>query len=163
MRRNIAMGSVLLGIVVVGYLVSALWPAKVKIHCFRDQDGNLVVDLKPNWKVVGIASASFWLEGDDEYLWEIKKESEMPISRIVYGDIPPGATQQHPSHNVPPKALPNEGILYVGVDYRWDSTMPPAAMISSYSVKIELGDNGSTTVLGEAYWGEGLVQSGGSN
>ncbi len=158
-RKNVALGLILLGIVAMGvaWFVVTCWPAKVKIRCSRDQEGRLVVELKPNWRVNALYEVDFWLEGDSESLWIIE-EGEVPIRHIVYGELPPGATQKHPAHNVPPKPVPNSGILYVGVEYQWDSVLPPAAAKGSCAVKLQLTEDGGPKLLGEAQLGEGLIE-----
>jgi hypothetical protein len=142
-RRNIVMGAaVLFGVVVVAYLVSALWPAKVTIHFLKDQDGDLVVDLKPNWKVRSLYEVGFRLRGDDEYLWVIKPAPD--TRRIIYGELPDGTTQLHPLHSMQPRPIPDTGTLYVRVQYRYDSTFPPAASISRTVAELKLNENEET-------------------
>jgi len=156
-RKEVVAGFALFGIITAAVALFVLGDGKVAIRCSRDQEGRLIVDLKPNRRVNAFYTVSFWLEGDDEYLW-VLEEDQVPIRHIVYGDIPRGATQEHPAHDVPPKQLPNVGILYVGVDYQWDSTIPPAACISSSAVKLQLTEDGGVKPLGDAELGEGLIK-----
>ena len=152
-------GLALLGIMVmaVAWFVAGCGRPKVKILCSRDQRGRLVVDLKPNWRVNALYTVTFWLEGDGTYRW-VLAEGRVPVRRIVYGELPQGASQKHPRDGAPPKQVPNSGILYVGVKYQWDSTFPPAAASDTHAVRFQLTDDGGVKPLGDAGLGEGLTK-----
>ncbi len=121
---------------------------KVRITCARDEQGRLIFDLKPNWRVNGLYTVDFWLEGDDERLW-VLEEAQTPIRHIVYGETPHGATQKHPADDAPPAQIPNGSILCVGIDYQFDSTIPPAACIGDSVAKFRVSLDDSVTRLEE--------------
>ena len=163
MRLKIVVACSALLVFIIAMAVALFWSPKVTIRCSRDQEGRLIVDLKPNWRVNAILKVFFWQEGDDEYLWVLRKGQvpmrtvQVPIRRIVYGELPHGATQKYPAHNVPPKQVPSGGILYVGVKYQWDSNIPPAAVTDTSAVKLQLTEDGGVKPLGDAELGEGLI------
>ena len=56
---------------------------------------------------------------------------------------------------MPPKPLPKTGILYVGVEYVYDTML--SACTSSYTFKLRLTADGGVEYLGDAIKGEGLI------
>ena len=153
-HKKVAPGFALSGIVAmaVALFMVGCGDPKVRIRSSRDQEGRLIVDLKPGWRVNSIYDVSFRLEGDDENLWSLMECWQ--VRRIVYGEIPVGASQRHPADNVPPKPLPSSGILHVGVLYQWDSAIPPAPVLSSCTVKLLLTEDGGVKILGD----KGLIE-----
>ncbi len=148
-RKKTVAGIVILVIIalIAMWSVLAFWPAEVEIRCSRDQEGRLIVDLKPNFRVNGLYWIDFWMESDDEYLWALNDKDE--VRRIVYGEIPPEATQKHPTNGVSPKQLPNRGILYVRVKYQYDIP-PAAACVANSVIGVELTEDGGLRRLGDA-------------
>ena len=144
-RKGIVAGSVALGImaVVAAWFVSCCGRPEVRIRSSGDQEGRLIVDLRPDRRVNAIYRIRFWMEGDgrDEYRWVLER-NETPIRRIVYGELPRGIRQKHPAQDVPPKQLPDQGTVYMEVEYQWDSLIPPAPIGDSTIVKLQLTEEG---------------------
>ena len=157
-RKKIVIGSVLLVfLTMAAYLAWSCRKPKVMIRCSRNQNGHLLVDMTYNGRVLGLPSVVFWLEGDEEFAWGETQSGpgNVPLEHVVYGELPRGGVQNYPANNVPPKPLPKTGILYVGVDYVYDTTL--SACISSYAVKLRLTADGGVEYLGDAIKGEGLI------
>lgn len=158
-KTMVAVGTLGIIAVVCSFLASGCGRPKVAIEASRDQEGRLIVDLRPDRRVIGISGIMFWAEGDNEYLWILRSGQGPVPSHVVYGKLPPGVRQTHPAGDMLPRPIPDSGIIYVGVDYRWDSTLPPAAAISSSAMKFQLSKEGAVSPLGEAGLGEGLMRS----
>jgi hypothetical protein len=159
-HKKVAVGFVLLGIIAmaVGLLALLELGPKVNIQCSRDHQGRLIVDLEPNWQVIEICGARFWCEGDDKFRWELKTHPGDPFSNhIVYGEIPGAFIQKYPADNVLPEQLPNVGVLYVAVDYIYDSYFPPESFSGGFAVKLQLTEDGGVKYLGDVLSGEGLI------
>ena len=138
----------------VGMLaVAVVWLARVPsvgIRCSRDQQGRLIVDLDPDSQIRYIQRVTFHVEADDgdEHWWVLSHKRQVAIRRIAYGVLPGGVRQEQPADNVPPKELPSSGILYVDVQFQWDSKIPPVASSTSVTMKVQLTENGGVKHLG---------------
>ena len=144
-------------VIVVGLVgiiaVAVAWLARVPtvgIRCSRDQQGRLIVDLDPDSQIRYIQRVTFHVEGDDgdEHWWVLSRKHQVPIRRIAYGVLPDGVRQEQPADNVPPKELPSSGMLYVDVQFQWDSKIPPAASSTSVTMRVQLAEDGGVKHLG---------------
>ena len=153
--------SVMLGIATIAMGVFAMgccMKPRVRIECSRDDDGRLLVNMKPSYRVNGLYNTVLWLHRDDGFLWALEFAEPDSASewRIVYGEVPSGSVQKYPARDGHPKNIPLDGVLYISVDYQYDTLFPPAACIGTSCSKFQFSKGHGIKPLGKASPGEGL-------
>ena len=134
-------------VVLVGCVLCGLVPPRLRIKCYRDEAGRLLVDLKPNFRINGIFTAELWIPGDDRYLWAVA-EGDAELRRMVYGEVPAGAKQEYPRGGAPPRDIPAGSVFCVSVHYQYDTAIPPAACGGNESAKFQILKDGTIEYLG---------------
>jgi hypothetical protein len=151
-----ALGVLLLGLVAFAMVLTYIAfyvPGNANVACSRDKDGDLVIDLRPNWRVRWVYDVRVWSEGARDYSWRIDHIGPSGKRRIRYGLPPPGSVQMMPQNGLRPEPVPEDGVFYVSVLVGWDGPFPDSG---SMFCKFRSHKDGTIDYLGKSDLNEGV-------
>lgn len=143
-RKTFIIGFLLLAGLLIAYVAAACWPARVTLTTHQSKPFEF--RIQKNFRVDHIMNFAIWREGEDNYLWFLDFGNSS-VTSVSYGIRPQGVEQRYPHTDGTPSPLSRGDILFVIVNYQYDSAIPPAACAGSIIASFTVTEEGALESL----------------